>query len=295
MKYRQPKNIREKNIKKEYHKKFWNIFFIEGILFSITSFLVLLSSYQINKLIKNKEIYLPQTSLQSFLLYFTFITFFILFFVFLKKAKKIKNIFYKGIFLITCFFGGMTILNLFLPIFVSTLLIGILIIWWIKKPTILIHDALMILGLAGVGSFLGLEFFPSEVVMLLFTFSIYDFIAVYKTKHMVAMAKDMIENNVILGFIIPKDLKYFKDNVDKVKPNGNFMILGGGDVIFPNLLLASVIPSGILRAMLVYLFSFLGMFLSYWLFSRQEEVEPIPALPPIAFLSIVGYLITSFF
>ena len=40
---------------------------------------------------------------------------------------------------------------------------------------------------------------------------------------MVAMAKEMIEKKVILGFIVPKELKYFKDGLSKVKPGSNFL------------------------------------------------------------------------
>ena len=114
-----------------------------------------------------------------------------------------------------------------------------------------------------------------------------------KTKHMVMMAKEMIEKKVVLGFIIPKEVKYFKDKLDKVKPGGNFMILGGGDIIFPNLLAVSVISEGFLKALVVIIFSLIGTLLSYWIFTREKK--PIPALPPIALFSIVGYLITLFF
>ena len=34
---------------------------------------------------------------------------------------------------------------------------------------------------------------------------------------MVLMAKDMIEKKVILGFIIPKEIKYFKDRLNRSK------------------------------------------------------------------------------
>lgn len=107
---------------------------------------------------------------------------------------------------------------------------------------------------------------------------------------MVAMAKEMIEKKVIFGFIIPKELKYFKDGLDKVKPASNFMILGGGDVIFPSLLAISVIPQGFLQALIIIVFSLAGLFLTYWIFSKEKE--SLPALPPIAFCSILGYLIT---
>ena len=295
MKYKEPKIIREKKTSKEANTNFWKIFFIEGGLFFITSILAVVSAFKLNNLIEIKKVYLPVTSWQDFLFSFLFVTFFILVFATYKKAGKFKEIIYKALFIITVFWGGMTVLNLFIPVFVAILITGILIVLWIELPSVWVHDTLMVLGLAGAASFFGLGFSPAVVVALLLIFSVYDFIAVYKTKHMILMAKEMIEKKVILGFIIPKELKFFKDNFKNIKIGGNFMILGGGDVVFPGLLAASVIPSGIYKSLIIVLFSLVGCFFSYWLFSTQKEKNPIPALPPIAFFSIVGYLITLFF
>ncbi len=297
MEYKEPKIIRDKKDKKEAGIRFWRIFLIEGGLFLLTSVLALVSALELNKLVLAQKLYLPTTSLQDFLFSFLFVMFFVLIFVLYrnKKVNKFKGIIYKGLFIMTVFWGGMTVLNLFLPIFGSILIMGILIMLWLGFPSVWVHDILMVLGLAGAASFFGLGFTPSVVVALLLIFSVYDFIAVYKTKHMVLMAKEMIEKKVILGFIIPKEIKYFKENFKEVKPGGNFMILGGGDIIFPNLLVASVAPSGILKPLIVVLFSLVGSFFSYWLFASQKEKNPIPALPPIAFFAIVGYLITLFF
>lgn len=291
MKYRQPKNIKEKIVQKQ----FWKIFLIEGGLFFITSLLALISAFKLNKLIKAKEIYLPTTTFQDFLLSFIFITFFVLMFILFKNKKfnKFKEIIFKGIFVLMCFGGGMTILNLFLPVFASVLTMGILIALWLEWKKVWVHDILIMLALVGVASFFGLEFSPSAVVVLLLIFSVYDFIAVYKTKHMVLMAKEMIDKKVILGFIIPKEIKYFKDDLGKVKPAGNFMILGGGDVVFPNLLAVSIMPFGFLKALIIVVFALFGLLFSYWIFTREKE--PIPALPPIAMFSMFGYLVTLFF
>jgi len=291
MGYKAPKNIREKKAKKDFQKQFWKIFVIEGSLFLITSVLAILSAFQLNKLVKVQKIYLPAISFQDFLFSFLFVTFFVLLFISFKKASKFKELIYKGFFIITCFWGGMTVLNLFIPAFGAILIMGFLIIMWLKFPAIWVHDILITLGLAGAASFFGLGFDPSVVVILLVIFSFYDFIAVYKTKHMVVMAKEMIDKKVILGFIIPKEIRYFKDKLEKVKPGGNFLILGGGDIVFPNLLAVSVVPFGFLKALIIVLFSLIGSLLSYWIFINQKNKEPIPALPPVALFTIIGYFV----
>lgn len=290
MKYRDPQVIKDKKEKKLSSIKFWKVFLITGGLFLLTSLLSVVSAFELNKLVKAKEIYLPTTSWQDFLFSFIFVAFFVLIFVFYKKAGRLKGLIYKGLFLIAVFWGGMTVLELFLPTFGAVFVIGGLILLWLELPSVWVHDILMVLGLSGAASFFGLGFTPAVVIGLLLIFSVYDFIAVYKTKHMILMAKEMMDKKVILGFIIPKEIKYFNDKLSQVKKGGNFMILGGGDVIFPSLLAASVIPSGILKSLIIVLFSLAGSLLSYWIFTKEKE--PIPALPPIALLSIIGYFIT---
>jgi presenilin-like A22 family membrane protease len=139
---------------------------------------------------------------------------------------------------------------------------------------------------------MGLEFKPPEVVLLLLIFSVYDFIAVYKTKHMVKMAKEMIKSHAILGFIIPSNFKDFKESLKKVEPGGDFLILGGGDIMFPLLLCASLAGKGIIDVLIVAVFALIGLLASFLIFSRQSNHQPIPALPPIALFSILGYFLS---
>lgn len=299
MKYTVPKNIKEKRAKRESQKIFWKVFFIEGAFFLITSFLATVSALKLNKLAEIKKVYLPAVWWQDFLFSFLFVAFFILVFISYKKAGKFKEIVYKGLFIIAVFWGGMTVLNLFMPVFATIFVMGVLIILWLELPTIWVHDILMVLGLGGAASFFGLEFAPSVVVALLLIFSVYDFIAVYRTKHTAQMAKEMIEKKVVFGFIIPKEVKSFAYKLNKLKINSNFIILRGGDVVLPGLLASSIISSGFARALIVILFSFTGSFFSYWLLMAQKDfgdkIEPVSALPPIALFSIIGYLITLLF
>ena len=296
MKYKAPKIIRDKKKRKESGIKFWKEFLFEGGLFLITSLLAIVSAFELNKLVLAKKAYLPTTTLQDFLFSFLLVTFIVLIFVLFKKAKKFKEVIYKGLFIITVFWGGMTVLNLFIPVFGAIFLMGVLIILWLKVPTIWVHDILIALGLAGASCFFGLSFAPSVALSLLLIFSVYDFIAVYKTKHMIVMAKEMIEKKVIMGFIIPKDFKVFNTKLKDLKIGDNVMILGGGDVVFPGLLAVSVVPFGFLKAFIIVFFSLAGTFFTYWLFTAQKEIdghiEPIPALPPVALFAIIGYFAT---
>jgi hypothetical protein len=71
-----------------------------------------------------------------------------------------------------------------------------------------------------------------------------------------------------------------------------YSILGGGDIGFPLLLSSSVyFTYGLNNALLVAMFSLFGLVSAYWIQTTFIKGKPMPALPPIAVLSLVGLLI----
>jgi presenilin-like A22 family membrane protease len=69
------------------------------------------------------------------------------------------------------------------------------------------------------------------------------------------------------------------------------MILGGGDLVLPLLLIASVAGQNILRSIIILVFALLGLLVMHLIFIKLKS-RPMPALPPIAAFSILGYLIS---
>jgi len=269
----------------------WKIFIIEAFLFSLTLSLGIATAFRLNEIFVTQKIEIPQISFWKFILNFLLATIFIFLIVRFWKSKKGKRVLFKGIFILATFWGGLLSLEFMMPSSLALLLMVLLILHWLKKPSVLIHDVCMILGIAGVGSMLGLSLNPLMVVALLIIFSIYDWISVYKTKHMVKMAKEMIESKAILGLVIPPSLFGFRESLEKIEPGGKFLVLGGGDVVFPLLFCVSLIPTGISNSIIVALFALIGLALGFYFFVSQRVRQPIPALPPIALLSIIGYLI----
>jgi len=289
MKYHEPKIVKNKKAKKQANILFWKVFLIRGGLFFLTSVFAIASALQLSKLVK-------VNIFQQLLFSLLFVAFFVVTIIVYKKAGKLKEVAYKALFIAVVFWGSMTVLNLFLPVFVSVFIAGALIGLWLEFPTVWIHNILMVLGLAGVASFFGLNFSPAVAMAFLIIASGCDFIATYKTKYAAVAEKEMIEKKVILGFIIPKDYKNFTNKLKQVKPGDNFAIMLGGEVLFSSLLAVSVAPSGFLNAVIIVLFSFIGCLFGYWLFVTQKNVEgksePIPALLPVALFAIVGYLVS---
>lgn len=273
----------------------WRVFVLEAFLFLLTLALGIATAFKINKIAEIEKMTLPQIPLWKFILYFLLTTLFIFLISFFLKFQRGKNLIFKIIFVVTIFVGGITFLSVWLPDIISLIAITILILWWLKRPSIFIQDLCIIFGITGAGSILGVSLNPQIVVFLLIIFSIYDWIAVYKTKHMVRMAKKMIESRAILALVVPENFPGFQESLREVRPGGKFLILGGGDIVFPLLFSASLVSSGVLNALIVAVFSLIGLFVSFFFFISQKVRKPIPALPPIALFSIIGYLITKLF
>jgi len=271
----------------------WRIFAIEAFLFCLTLGLGIAAAFKINKILEIRKIAPPEISFWQFVSYFLLATLIILLIFRFLKFQKQKRLIFKTLFLLATFLGGLLFLEPWLSEPVSLILIIFLNFWWWKAPSVLNQDILMILGMAGVGGILGLSLNPEIVAGLLIIFSVYDFIAVYKTKHMVKIAKEMIEQKAILALVIPPNVSGLRASLGEIKPGGKFLILGGGDIVFPLLFSVSLIPSGIFNSLIIAIFSLIGLFIGFYFFSKQKVRQPIPALPPIALFSIMGYLITK--
>ncbi len=268
-------------------------FLIESFLFCLILVLGVLNAVRLSRFIEVEQITPTSISFWHFIIYFALATLFIVFISFSgKKFKKSKKVLFNTFFILAVAWGSLITFSLWVPDIIALLLIALLIFFWVKKPRVIFHNLAMIFGLAGIGSVLGLAISPLIIILLLVVFSIYDVIAVYVTKHMVRMAKEMIEAGAILALIVPQKIADFKTNLSEVKTGGKFLILGGGDVVFPLLLCASLATTSILNSLIVGFFALLGLFFGFWFFINQKVQKPIPALPPIAAFSIIGYLIT---
>ena len=167
----------------------------------------------------------------------------------------------------------------------------VVIVFWLMR-NVFTHNLVMILTISGIGASVGLLFEPVSVVYLLIAFSFYDIISVYKTGHMIKLAKAMMESRAIFGFVIPEEGRSTRDKISQVTPGQGFMILGSGDVVFPLLLSVSLLSISIFQACVVAIFSVVGLFLMHTIFNNQKTRRPMAALPPISLMTICGYLIS---
>ncbi len=217
-----------------------------------------------------------------------------LFLIFSSRFKKVARFSFKLFLVLVVFSGAGSVFGSFVhtPWDLYATILVIMAFLFIRN--VLIHNLGIILGVAGIGSVLGLALTPKTVVIAMVALSFYDIIAIYVTKHMVKMAKAMMESGATFGFIIPSRLAgFFAHRVQATAQVGDqFMVLGSGDIGLPVVLASSVARYSVQAAIVVGIFSTLGLLATHLIFVNQKERKPMAALPPIATMSIIGYLIT---
>lgn len=267
-------------------------FFGEILLFL---FVQLLGLYSASRVIKQPGIFpLPVGQIKFSWDALAFLVMFGFLFVWVARRKgKLRTIFFKTTLALATYSGSQLALISFWGANWATLISFLIIMTFLFFNRVFIQDFAMILALAGIGSFLGLSISALTAAILLCVFSFYDIIAVYKTKHMVALADAMIKTNAISGMVVPARLGGFFKKVKNIEPSGDFTILGSGDILMPLVLSAAVLKFSTIGAIIVLIFSVVGLFLTHLLFISQPERRPMAALPPITAMAIIGYFVST--
>ena len=146
-------------------------------------------------------------------------------------------------------------------------------------------------GVAGIAAGIGTALAPLAVLILLTLLSFYDIVAVYRTKHMVRMFRDLTRRGVLFAFLLtPLGAADLLAPAAVRDPDRRGMLLGTGDVALPVMLAAAAFREGALPAVASLAGAAAGFAAMFMLFLAQPKRAPMPALPPIALGSILGYL-----
>ena len=108
-----------------------------------------------------------------------------------------------------------------------------------KFPEWYVIDTVGVILGAGAAAIFGISLAIIPTLLLLVVLAIYDYIAVYRTKHMVALAEGVMDLRLPILLVIPKHWKYsfLKEKFDKEEREAFFM--GLGDAVMPTLLVVS--------------------------------------------------------
>ena len=186
--------------------------------------------------------------------------------------------------------------------FVTALLVGSalgLLLAAAKFVNAEVKNTAAVISSAGVGALFGfsLGFLPITIFIILL--SVYDYIAVFKTKHMIEMARELSTRNLSFA-ITAKNIPARKPSekteayVERAMNEGERMDLGTGDLSVPAMISVSAYalgPNGLLYAIAVAIGSTVSLFFMLKFVSERRVF--LPALPPICLGGMLALLIVK--
>jgi len=177
----------------------------------------------------------------------------------------------------------------------AIMLAGVMAYFKIFRSNILVHNLGEILLYGGLASFIVPILNVQWAAIVLVVISLYDMFAVWKSKHMIKMAKFQTEARTFAGLFIPYDkqdrihvsLDTKLESKDDGKRNA---ILGGGDIAFPLLFSGTVLQATamVLAPAIITITTTIALFL---LLYKSKPNKFYPAMPFISAGCFVGYAI----
>ena len=155
----------------------------------------------------------------------------------------------------------------------------------------IIHNLTELLVYAGIASLIVPILTLSSIVILLIIISVYDIYAVWKSKHMVKLAKFQTKTNNFAGLLIPKQKIKKAPGVKGKKVKVKSAILGGGDITFPLLFNGVYLKySGdILGSLIIVATCTLAL---AGLFYLSKKNKFYPAMPFLSLGCLLGFIIS---
>jgi len=212
--------------------------------------------------------------------------------------KFLASPFSFGIFFaVLIFIGAQIVFAAFLPLIWSIIAAAAVAAVRFVKPTVITHNIAIFLTVAGVSAQLGLLLPVPAILIILFGLSIYDYWAVFKSKHMVTWFKSMLERSAPFAIIVPERPEAMAASVQAVsarklkRKDRSVIMLGTGDLAFPTVFAVSALSAyGPLTALAIIAGSIVGIFVNHYYLIKKFRA--IPALPAIAFFSALGFFIS---
>ncbi|MBU0457759.1 MAG: presenilin family intramembrane aspartyl protease [Nanoarchaeota archaeon] len=159
-------------------------------------------------------------------------------------------------------------------------------IWKIFKPNVWVHNLTELFIYGGLAVIFVPLFNLLSVIILLILISVYDAYAVWKSKHMITLAKSQTKAKVFAGLMIPYKVGKIVSKPKKKVLVGTKLtkvrtaVLGGGDIGFP-LIFAGVILKvfGLWQSLIIPFGALLGLAVLLW---KGNEDKFYPAMPFIS-------------
>jgi presenilin-like A22 family membrane protease len=253
---------------------------------------------------ETNQIISPDVSLAPVTLYFFGVVAVMAVVLFVIPLKWLKYVF-KILFTLMFAWGAFWVVFIRFPgpVAVAYVLAAAAGLAWLFWARIWLHDLLLLIALAGAGSVFGFLFSPWTFMIFMLIIAVYDLLAV-RFGFMVWMADRLSETASLPAFVFPKMLPDWKQKLaiirfgelkDKASEEREYAVLGGGDIGFPLMLAVSVFfDTRLAGGVIVGVFGLAGLVSAFLIQMYWLKGKPMPALPPIALLSLVGFLIATY-
>jgi presenilin-like A22 family membrane protease len=290
------------------------------IMFLIVQFLGLLLATMVVTTTPMSEITGPQINITDLLLYVIYIVISSVIIIFIsKKFKRKGGSFLKALEAFVIFFASFIVFTVVIGYFapsntpalieiIAAIILSILLVI-LKQRRPNTRNTVAIIASVGVGLILGLDFPFTIAFAFMAIIAVYDYIAVFITKHMLSLAKAVSENN--LAFLIgTADIEaapnsYFTKNelteyhkmmkesgkdkdpvFQKIIEGGRIPVisqiqLGTGDLGLPLMLAVSAYASfqSLFTAIVIVCGAFIGLLFTMYFLKKYERA--LPAIPPL--------------
>jgi presenilin-like A22 family membrane protease len=272
-----------------------------GLSMVVALALTIYVAYQEQLYIKINRIVSPDISIGPIVAYFFGVVVVMGLVLFIISLSKLKLVF-RALFALMFAWGVFIVVGLTLPDRLSYPVAAIAGIVWLFWARVWLHDLLLLVTLSGAASVFGFLFSPLTFMIFMLIIAVYDIVAV-RFGFMVWMADKLSEADTLPAFIFPRQIGDWKLSLSNVRVGDlrnkesderEYSILGGGDIGFPLMLAVSVFfETGLSSAALVGVFALIGLMGAFLIQSFWLKGKPMPALPPITFASLIGFLIVS--
>ncbi|MEM0139509.1 MAG: presenilin family intramembrane aspartyl protease PSH [Ferroplasma sp.] len=155
-----------------------------------------------------------------------------------------------------------------------------------------VTDAAGFVMISGAAAILGTILKTYIALALLIVFAIYDYISVYRTKHMVTLAKAAVDNNFPLMFMLPSRGNLKIDNLTfDNRGTQDVMMLGFGDMAIPEIFIVSASLYNMPHFLIFAIMTTAGALAALIFLFSFNRGKPAPGLPYINSGVIIGFLI----
>jgi presenilin-like A22 family membrane protease len=183
--------------------------------------------------------------------------------------------------------------GLLMNIFTPDLLLAIgLTVWKVFRPTIISQDVAAIFSGSGVGAILGMSLGIAPSIIFMMILSVYDFVSVFITKHMITMAKAVTERPMAFTIAAPHKFKQSTYVPAKgAKKKVHVFQLGLGDIVIPLMFSVAILNSfSILNSLMAMAGSVVALIILTLIITRKPMA--LPALPFVCSGALAGYILS---